>query len=175
MGFQSNEEPRELEEPFWSGRTPVSSSPSATQADKGPEQQGQTPPLPTPTSLPLPLVEYYQLGQRGAPLRAAASQQIPILPPTAIVQARNLNQVQRRDPNQPHHGLNPLPMIDPHHGQHESFPSCRYSLEPPPPLPGPLPASIPRLAFPAPQQAGGLPPFAQFVHTLHNPMRPRNF
>jgi hypothetical protein len=68
-----------------------------------------------------------------------------------------------------------LPMIDPHHGQHESFPSRRYSLEPPPATPGPLPAPIPRSVFPAPQQTGGLPPLAQFVHTFSNPMRPRNF
>jgi len=164
-----------VEENLWPPGSPIAKPATSANGFNCLYKLTQTPPLPTPTSLPLPPVEYYQLGQRGAPLRAAASQQIPILPPTAIVQARNLNQVQRRDPNQPHHGLNPLPMIDPHHGQHESFPSCRYSLEPPPPLPGPLPASIPRLAIPAPQQAGGLPPFAQFVHTLHNPMRPRNF
>jgi hypothetical protein len=173
IGFQSNEGPRQLEEPFWSGRTPVSPSPSAAlHMDKRSKQQVQTPPLPSPTSLPPPpAVVYHQLEQQSPPLRVATSPQMPIPAPAAIVEARNTDQVQRPDPNQPHHGLKPLPTIDPHRGQDESFPSHHYSLKPPPAVPGPLPASTPRLVFPAPQQTGGLPPFAQLVQNLFNPMR----
>jgi len=164
MEFQSHEAPGQLKGPFWSGRTLVSPSTSAALADKRSEQQAQALPLPSPTSLPPPpAVVYHQLEQRSAPLRAATSPQIPIPPPAAFVQSRNMNQVQTPDPNQPHHGLSPLPAIDPHRGQHESFPSNHYS-------PDPLPIATPHLPFPAPQQTGGLPPFSQLVHTLFNPV-----